>query len=65
MAPPALFAHTHVAAALSVVFLEPRLKTTVGPQRHRMDPVTMEEVDGRPLAALLRDGVARLLTPYL
>jgi cardiolipin synthase A/B len=27
--------------------------------------VTLEEVDGRPLAAKLRDGVARLFTPYL
>jgi len=27
--------------------------------------VTLEEVDGRPLPAKLRDGVARLLTPYL
>jgi cardiolipin synthase len=28
-------------------------------------PVTMEEVDGRSLPARLRDGIARLLTPYL
>jgi len=28
-------------------------------------PVTMEEIDGRPLPARLRDGIARLLTPYL
>ena len=28
-------------------------------------PVTMEEVDGRPLPVRLRDGIARLLTPYL
>jgi len=28
-------------------------------------PVTMEEVDGRSLPARLRDGVTRLLTPYL
>ncbi|HVN71576.1 MAG TPA: phospholipase D-like domain-containing protein [Desulfomonilia bacterium] len=27
--------------------------------------VTLEEVDGRPLPARLRDGIARLLTPYL
>jgi cardiolipin synthase len=28
-------------------------------------PVTLEEVDSRPLLAKLRDGIARLLTPYL
>ena len=28
-------------------------------------PVTMEEVNGRSLPARLRDGIARLLTPYL
>ena len=28
-------------------------------------PVTLEEVDGRPLLVRLRDGVARLFTPYL
>ena len=28
-------------------------------------PVTLEEVDGRPLPVRLRDGVARLFTPYL
>ena len=28
-------------------------------------PVTMEEVDGRPLPTHLRDGITRLLTPYL
>jgi len=34
----------------------------------RMDgayPVTLEEVNGRPLPARLRDGIAHLLTPYL
>jgi cardiolipin synthase len=28
-------------------------------------PVTLEEINGRPLSARLRDGLARLLTPYL
>jgi len=28
-------------------------------------PVTLEEADGRPLPVRLRDGVARLFTPYL
>jgi cardiolipin synthase len=28
-------------------------------------PVTLEDVDGRPLAVKLRDGVARLFSPYL
>jgi len=28
-------------------------------------PITLEEVDGRPLAIRLRDGVARLFSPYL
>ncbi len=28
-------------------------------------PVTVEEVDGRPLPTRLRDGITRLLTPYL
>jgi hypothetical protein len=27
--------------------------------------VTLEEVDGRSLPARLRDGIARLFTPYL
>ena len=34
-------------------------------KRNGAHPVTMEEVDGRPLPARLRDGIARLLTPYL
>jgi cardiolipin synthase len=33
-------------------------------QRHAR-LVTLEETDGRPLPAKLRDGIARLLTPYL
>jgi cardiolipin synthase len=28
-------------------------------------PVTLEDVDGRPLAVKLRDGVTRLFSPYL
>ena len=28
-------------------------------------PVTLEEIDGRSLPSRLRDGIARLLTPYL
>jgi cardiolipin synthase len=31
----------------------------------RARPVTLQEVDGRPLAVKLRDGLARLLAPYL
>ncbi len=31
----------------------------------RSEPVTLDDVDGRPVAVKLRDGVARLLSPYL
>lgn len=31
----------------------------------RSSPVTLRDVDGRPLRIRIRDGVARLLTPYL
>jgi cardiolipin synthase len=34
-------------------------------KRKTARPVTLEEVDNRPLPARLRDGIARLLTPYL
>jgi cardiolipin synthase len=34
-------------------------------RRNAAHLVTLEEVDGRPLPAKLRDGIARLLTPYL
>ena len=34
-------------------------------KRNGARPVTLEEVNGRPLPARLRDGIARLLTPYL
>ena len=30
-----------------------------------MRPVTLAEADARPLPVRLRDGLARLLTPYL
>jgi cardiolipin synthase len=42
-----------------------RLATTM---KHRLDQaheVTLAEVDGRSLPGRVRDGVARLLTPYL
>ena len=28
-------------------------------------PLSLDDVDGRPLAIKLRDGIARLFTPYL
>jgi cardiolipin synthase len=34
-------------------------------KRRSAHPVTLAEVDGRALPARLRDGLARLLTPYL
>ena len=34
-------------------------------QRKQARQITLEEVDGRPIPIRLRDGVARLLTPYL
>ena len=34
-------------------------------KRKRARPVTLADVDGRSLPVRLRDGVARLLTPYL
>jgi cardiolipin synthase len=45
--------------------LAQRLDQWVETKRKGAHPVTMEEVDGRPLPARLRDGIARLLTPYL
>ena len=45
--------------------LAQRLDQWVETKRNSAHPVTMEEVDGRPLPARLRDGIARLLTPYL
>ena len=45
--------------------LAQRLEQWVETKRNDAHSVTMEEVDGRPLPARLRDGIARLLTPYL
>jgi cardiolipin synthase len=42
-----------------------RLELWFEEKRHAAHPVTREEVDGRSLPARLRDGIARLLTPYL
>ncbi|MEY2428944.1 MAG: cardiolipin synthase [Verrucomicrobiota bacterium] len=45
--------------------LAQRLEKLVEKKRAVAHLVTMEEVDARPLPSRLRDGVARLLTPYL
>jgi cardiolipin synthase len=45
--------------------LAQQLDRWVETKRRGAHPVTMEEVDGRSLPARLRDGTARLLTPYL
>ncbi len=42
-----------------------RLHDVVEAKRGAAHPVTLQEMDERPLPARLRDGVARLLTPYL
>lgn len=42
-----------------------RLAGHLEAKRKTARPVTLQDVDGRPLPAKLRDGVARLLTPYL
>jgi len=47
------------------VELARRLDQLFEAKRKAARPVTMEEVDGRPLPTRLRDGIARLLTPYL
>ena len=47
------------------VELAHQLDRWVETKRSGGHPVTMEDVDGRALPARLRDGVARLLTPYL
>ena len=47
------------------VELAQRLDRWVETKRGGAHPVTMAEVDGRPLPARLRDGIARLLSPYL
>jgi cardiolipin synthase A/B len=45
--------------------LAQRLDSWFETKRQAAHPVTKEEVDGRSLPARLRDGVTRLLTPYL
>ena len=45
--------------------LAQRLESWVETKRKGAHPVTLEEIDGRSLLARLRDGTARLLTPYL
>ena len=47
------------------VELAQRLEQWVETQRTGARPVTLEELNTRPLPARLRDGIARLLTPYL
>ncbi len=42
-----------------------RLNRWVEKKPEDAHPVTLREVNGRPLPARLRDGIARLLTPYL
>jgi cardiolipin synthase len=45
--------------------LAARSEQWIETRRKSAHSVTMEEVDGRSLAGRLRDGIARLLTPYL
>ncbi len=45
--------------------LAARLAQLVETKRRAARQITLEEVDGRPLPSRLRDGMARLLTPYL
>ena len=47
------------------VALARRLEQWVEAKRKDAHPVTLDEVNGRALPARLRDGLARLLTPYL
>jgi len=42
-----------------------RLDRWVETKRKVAHPVTLEEINSRPMPARLRDGIARLLTPYL
>jgi cardiolipin synthase A/B len=42
-----------------------RLQELIEAKRKPAHLVTLQEMDGRPLPARLRDGIARLLTPYL
>ncbi|HZL91228.1 MAG TPA: cardiolipin synthase [Pirellulaceae bacterium] len=45
--------------------LAARLRDLVELKRQRSKKITLADVDGRPLLIRLRDGVARLATPYL
>ena len=45
--------------------LAAELSATIDEKRAKARPITLEEVDARPIPIRLRDGVARLLTPYL
>jgi cardiolipin synthase len=45
--------------------LASQLHKLVQTKRQRARQITLADVDGRPLAIRLRDGVARLATPYL
>lgn len=45
--------------------LAARVEAVAEERISRARPVTLAEVDGRPLPVKLRDGVARLLSPYL
>lgn len=45
--------------------LAERLEKLIDAKRNQARRVTMEEVDGRSLPVRLRDGIARLATPYL
>jgi cardiolipin synthase len=45
--------------------LAKQLEELVEAKRKTAHPVTLQEMDDRPLPVRLRDGVARLLTPYL
>jgi cardiolipin synthase len=47
------------------VDLAKQLEGLIESKRKLAHQVTMAEVDGRPFAGRLRDGLARLLTPYL
>jgi cardiolipin synthase len=45
--------------------LADRLQKLVEAKRRQAQPVTLEDVDARPLPVRLRDGIARLASPYL
>jgi cardiolipin synthase len=45
--------------------LTSRLESLLEAKRSRSQPVTLKDVDGRGLPVKLRDGVARLFSPYL